>query len=158
MPKADVDLGYAIGLKPEEAIAYFESKGYATGFNWHDIEARAHATSFTVAGVLKQDVLEDIHKSLREHIVNGGTLRDFERQITPTLIRKGWLADRTRLVADDDGVLEGKQLTPRRLRTIFETNMQAAYGAGRYAEQMANAEFRPIWERVAVMDMHTRPL
>ena len=44
MPKADVDLGYAIRLKPEEAIAYFESKGYATGFNWHDIEARAHAT------------------------------------------------------------------------------------------------------------------
>lgn len=36
--------------------------------------------------------------------------------------------------------------------------MQAAYGAGRYAEQMANAEFRPVWERVAVMDMHTRPL
>ena len=28
--------------------------------------------------------------------------------------------------------------------------MQAAYGAGRYAEQMANTEFRPIWERVAV--------
>ena len=24
MPKADVDLGYAIGLKPEEAIAYFQ--------------------------------------------------------------------------------------------------------------------------------------
>ncbi|HAF1675193.1 TPA: phage head morphogenesis protein [Salmonella enterica] len=157
MPTADVDLGYAIGLKPEEAIAYFESKGYTTGFNWHDVEARAHATAFTVAGVLKQDVLEDVHQAMKDHISNGGTLRDFERQLTPVLTRKGWLADRAKLVADGDGVLEGKQLTPRRLRTIFETNMQAAYGAGRYAEQMANAEFRPIWERVAVMDMRTRP-
>ncbi|ECG1391438.1 TPA_asm: phage head morphogenesis protein [Salmonella enterica subsp. houtenae serovar 45:g,z51:-] len=157
MPKADVDLGYAIGLKPEEAIKYFESKGYAIGFNWHDVDARAHATSFTVAGVLKQDILEDIRQAQQAHIDNGGTLRDFERQLTPVLTRKGWLADKARLVADDDGVLEGKQLTPRRLRTIFETNMQAAYGAGRYAEQMANAEFRPIWERVAVMDSHTRP-
>lgn len=157
MPKADVDLGYAIGLKPEEAIKYFESKGYTIGFNWHDVDARAHATSFTVAGVLKQDILEDIRQAQQAHIDGGGTLRDFERQLTPVLTRKGWLADKARLVADEDGVLEGKQLTPRRLRTIFETNMQAAYGAGRYAEQMANAEFRPIWERVAVMDLHTRP-
>ncbi|WPU22575.1 phage minor head protein [Cedecea neteri] len=157
MPKADVDLGYAIGLKPEEAIRYFESKGYTMGFNWHDVEARTHATAFTVAGVLKQDVLTDIHDALQAHIANGGTLRDFERQLTPVLTRKGWLADKAKLVADEDGVLEGKQLTPRRLRTIFETNMQVAYGAGRYEEQMANAEFRPIWERVAVMDLRTRP-
>lgn len=157
MPKADVDLGYAIGLKPEEAIRYFESKGYVIGFNWHDVEARTHATEFTVAGVLKQDILTDIHGALQAHLENGGTLRDFERQLTPTLIRKGWLADKARLIADEDGVLEGKQLTPRRLRTIFETNMQAAYGAGRYEEQMANAEFRPVWERVAVMDLRTRP-
>ncbi|HCB2353219.1 TPA: minor capsid protein [Escherichia coli] len=158
MPKADVDLGYAIGLKPEEAIAYFESKGYTIGFNWHDVEARTHATKFTVAGILKQDILEDVRQAFQTHLDNGGTLRDFERQLTPILTRKGWLTDKARLVADEDGVLEGKQLTPRRLRTIFETNMQASYGAGRYAEQMANAEFRPIWERVAVMDMHTRPL
>lgn len=157
MPKADVNLGYAIGLKPEDAIKYFESKGYTIGFNWHDVEASAHATKFTVAGVLKQDILEDVRQALQTHIDGGGTLRDFERQLTPVLTRKGWLADKARLVADEDGVLEGKQLTPRRLRTIFETNMQAAYGAGRYTEQMANAQFRPIWERVAVMDTRTRP-
>ncbi|HGW5506309.1 TPA: phage minor head protein [Citrobacter koseri] len=158
MPKAEVDLGYAIGLKPEEAIEYFTSKGYVIGFNWHDVDARAHATSFTAAGVLKQDILTDIRQAFQAQLDDGGTLRDFERQLTPTLVRKGWLADKARLVADEDGVLEGKQLTPRRLRTIFETNMQASYGAGRYAEQMANAAFRPIWERVAVMDMNTRPL
>ncbi|EMK5110132.1 minor capsid protein [Escherichia coli] len=152
-----VDLSFAIGLKPEKAIEYFQSKGYTVGFNWHDVEARAHATAFTVAGVLRQDVLQDIRGGLQDALDKGLTLDQFRRQLTPTLIQKGWLADSAKLVADEDGVLEGKQLTPRRLRTIFETNMQSAYGAGRYAEQMANAGDRPYWTRIAVMDMRTRP-
>ncbi|HGC2333084.1 TPA: phage head morphogenesis protein, partial [Escherichia coli] len=51
----DVDLGYAYTLKPEEAIKYFESKGYVIGFRWHDVKDIAHARAFTVAGVLKLD-------------------------------------------------------------------------------------------------------
>lgn len=156
MPE-NVDLSYAIGLRPEKAIEYFQSKGYTIGFNWHDVEARAHTTAFTVAGVLRQDVLQDIRSGLQDALDKGLTLEQFRRQLSPTLIQKGWLADRAKLVADEDGVLEGKQLTPRRLRTIFETNMQSAYGAGRYAEQMANASDRPYWTRIAVMDMRTRP-
>ncbi len=155
MPTANVDLAYAIGLQPEEAIRYFESKGYTIGFNWHDVEARAHATSFTVAGVLKQDVLQDIRDALSESLREGKTFDQFKRQLTPVLEQKGWIGNG--LVADEDGVLQGKQLTPRRLKTIFETNMQVAYNAGRYEEQMANAEFRPIWERIAIMDTRTRP-
>lgn len=153
--KAAVDLSYAIGLKPEEAIRYFEDKGYTIGFNWHDVEARAHATAFTVAGVLKQDVLTDVRNGLSDALANGKTLAEFKKDLIPTLQHKGWMGKG--LVADADGVLEGKQLTPRRLDTIFQTNMQAAYNAGRYEEQLANVEFRPYWERVAVMDTHTRP-
>ncbi|GKW40704.1 hypothetical protein PEC301879_05630 [Pectobacterium carotovorum subsp. carotovorum] len=151
----NVNLGYAIGLKPEEAIRYFESKGYTIGFNWHDVEARAHATAFTVAGILKQDVLEDIRGGLSAALKNGETLEQFRRRLTPVLEQKGWLGKG--LKADEDGVLEGKKLTPRRLKTIFETNMQAAYNAGRYEEQLANAEFRPYWERIGVMDSNIRP-
>ncbi|QAX81073.1 phage head morphogenesis protein [Yersinia hibernica] len=142
-------------LKPEEAIRYFESKGYTIGFNWHDVEARAHATAFTVAGILKQDVLEDVRQSLSDSLRNGTTFEQFKKQLIPALEQKGWMGKG--LVADADGVLEGKQLTPRRLKTIFQTNMQSAYNAGRYEEQLANAEFRPYWERVAVMDRLTRP-
>lgn len=156
MPES-VDLSYAIGLKPEKAIEYFQSKGWAIGFNWHDVEASAHATAFTVAGVLRQDILEDIRGAFQSALDNGQTLEQFRRQLLPVLTQKGWMADKAALVADEDGVLEGKQLTPRRLKTVFETNMQAAYGAGRYAEQMANVADRPYWTRIAVMDSHTRP-
>ena len=150
-----VDLRHAIGLPPDEAIAYFESKGYTFGFNWHDVEASAHANAFTVAGVLKQDVLEDIRKALSVSLKDGGTLADFQKNLIPTLEQKGWMGKG--LVADADGVLQGKQLTPRRLETIFQTNMQAAYNAGRYQEQRANAESRPYLERVAIADSRTRP-
>ncbi|ELW9228602.1 phage head morphogenesis protein, partial [Morganella morganii] len=108
-----VDLRYAIGLPPAEAIAYFESKGYAIGFNYHDVEAQAHAKAFTVAGVLKLDVLQDIRQALTESLKNGETYRDFERRLTPLLEQKGWLGKG--LVADPDtGELHGKRLTPRR--------------------------------------------
>lgn len=58
---------------------------------------------------------------------------------------------------EDTGELHGRQLTPRRLRTIFDTNIQSSYNAGRYQQQMANVADRPYFERVAVMDLHTRP-
>ena len=60
---ADVDLGYAIGLEPAKAIEYFESKGYKIGFRWQDVAAEAHAKAFTVAGVMKVDVLQDIRSA-----------------------------------------------------------------------------------------------
>ncbi|WP_168189593.1 phage head morphogenesis protein [Limnobaculum zhutongyuii] len=156
MPTANgVDLSYAIGVPPAKAIEYFESKGYAVGFNWHDVEASAHASAFTVAGILKQDILEDIRNSLNEHLKNGGTYSDFQKQIIPILEKKGWLG--SGLVADSDGVLQGKRVQPRRLETIYRTNMQAAYNAGRYQEQLSNKDSRPYLERVAIADSRTRP-
>ncbi|MCZ9059643.1 phage minor head protein [Escherichia albertii] len=157
MPTADdVDLGYAYTLKPEEAIKYFESKGYVIGFRWHDVKDIANARAFTVAGVLKLDVLKDIRDGLTAALADGGTFREFAAQLEPLLEKKGWLGKRL-IVDEDTGELYGRQLTPRRLRTIFDTNIQSSYNAGRYQQQMANVADRPYFERVAVMDLHTRP-
>lgn len=92
MPTADdVDLGYAYTLKPEEAIKYFESKGYVIGFRWHDVKDIANARAFTVAGVLKLDVLKDIRDGLTAALADGGTFREFAAQMEPLLESKGWL-------------------------------------------------------------------
>ncbi|MTH47483.1 phage head morphogenesis protein [Intestinirhabdus alba] len=157
MPTADdVDLGYAYTLAPEEAINYFESKGYAIGFNWFDVRDVAHARSFTVAGVMKLDVLQDIRGALQSALENGDTWQEFVKGLLPLLEAKGWMGKG--LVADPEtGELQGKQLTPRRLQTIFDTNIQSSYNVGRYQQQMANVADRPYFERVAVMDSHTRP-
>lgn len=153
---ATPDLAYAIGLKPEEAIRYFEGKGYAIGFKWEDVWQEAHARAFTVAGVMKVDVLQDIRNALGKSVESGGTLAQFQKELMPVLERKGWLG-RGHLVDDQTGEIQGKRLTPRRLETIFRTNMQSAYMAGRFATQLENVDERPWWEYVAVMDNRTRP-
>ena len=152
---SDVSLGYAIGLKPAEAIEYFQAKNFTIGFNWHDVEAETHACGFTVAGILKMDVLGTIHQSLQTALDQGQSQATWEKTIQPELERKGWMG--SGLKADEDGVLEGKQLMPYRLDTIFRTNMQSSYMAGQYQQQLANVSFRPYWEYVAVMDNRTRP-
>ncbi|EBA0288424.1 phage head morphogenesis protein [Salmonella enterica] len=151
-----VDLAYAMQLAPAEAIEYFESKGYATGFNWYDVQAEANAKAFTVAGVLKLDILADIQNGLKPALSDGDTERDIERKLLPLLEQKGWIGKG--LVADPEtGELWGKRLTPRRIGTIFSTSIQSSYAAGRWKQQVANKTERPYWQRVAVMDLHTRP-
>lgn len=152
---AAIDLGYAITLSPKKAIAYFESKGFQLHFDTGAMEDAAHATAFTVSGILKQDVLADIHGALDDALKNGQTLAQFKDALLPTLTRKGWMG--SGLNADEDGVLEGKQLMPYRLDTVFRTNMQSAYMAGRYQRMMDNVQSRPYWEYDAVMDSRTRP-
>ncbi|HZZ04631.1 PBECR2 nuclease fold domain-containing protein [Paraburkholderia sp.] len=150
------DLGYAIGLQPDKAIEYFESKGYKIGFRWQDVAAEAHAKAFTVAGVMKVDVLQDVRQALSDALEKGTTFEDFKKQLSPVLERKGWLG-KGMIVDDETGEIEGKRLTPRRLDTIFRTNMQSAYMAGRYATQLEQVDTHPYWEYVAVLDSRTRP-
>ncbi|MGL5344806.1 MAG: phage minor head protein [Plesiomonas sp.] len=151
-----VDLAYAIGLPPAEAVAYLESKGYAIGLHWYDVYAEAHAKAFTVAGVMKLDVLRDIQDELLKALAEGRVQSEFEQLLLPILERKVWLG-KGLVIDKSTGELLGKRLMPRRLDTIFRTNMQSAYNAGRYREQKANAAHRPFLERVAIMDGHTRP-
>ncbi|KGT95352.1 head assembly protein [Erwinia typographi] len=142
-------------LKPEAAIRYFRSKGINIAFDTRQMQDRAHATSFVVSGILKQDVLTDVHTALAQALEDGQTGAWFKDNLMPQLARKGWLG--SGLKADDDGVLEGRKLMPYRLDTIFRTNTQSAYMAGRYEKMRANVKARPYWQYVAVMDSRTRP-
>ena len=63
MPEA-VSLQAAFRLPPEEAVKYFESKGYKISFDWRQVWQEEHDRVFTVAGVARDDVLFDIRKSL----------------------------------------------------------------------------------------------
>jgi len=150
------DLSYALGLPPERAIKYFEAKGYAFSWDWREVWQEAHAKAFTVAGVMKMDVLTDIRAGVEQALIEGKTLSQFERELEPLLKKRGWLGKgevRNALT----GEVEGRRLAPNRLATIYRTNMQSSYMAGRYQRFVENAAARPFWEYVAVMDNHTRP-
>lgn len=152
---AEVNAGFAMTLSPSRAIAYFQSKGLTPTMSWKDMQDEAHAVEFAVAGITKLDILSDIQNSLTRSLTEGMSFRQFQDELEPLLQRKGWLG--RGLIADDDGVLQGKKLMPYRLDTIFRTNIQSAYAAGRYQWMVANAKERPYWQYNAIMDGRTRP-
>lgn len=151
-----VSLSYALGLPPKDAISYLESKGARITFDWKEVWQNAQAKAFTVAGVARLDVLEDIRGALKTALAEGKTQKWFAQQLEPVLRAKGWWGKRVESGAD------GKAKTvnmgsPARLNLIYRQNMQTAYMAGRYKQMLENADNRPWWRYVAVLDQRTRP-
>lgn len=155
MPK-QIDLSALFGLPPEEAIKAFEAKGYKLSWDWHDTWRDANAKSFTVAKLMRMDVLQDIGGAVRKSLAEGQTQAWFVRRLTPVLQDKGWWGKK--IVVGADGQAEVVQEgSPRRLQTIFRTNLQTAYASGRWKQFQANAADRPYLQYVAVLDGRSRP-
>lgn len=157
MPKADPKiLLQAFGLPPEKAVAFFEAKGYKITFDWHEMRDSAHAKTFTVAKAMTLDILQDFNGMCRKALSEGITLKKFQDELEPRLRAKGWWGKKE--VVAPDGETRTVQLgSPWRLRTIYQTNLQTAYMAGRYKSMMASVRTRPFWQYIAVMDAKTRP-
>ncbi|MCK9420231.1 MAG: phage minor head protein [Nitrospirae bacterium] len=153
---SDVDLLYAIGLPPEQAIEYFKSKGYAYSWDWQEIWQEAQSLSFTVAKAMRLDVLQTIRDELQKALDDGMMLRDFQKNLEPKLKALGWWGKSE--IIDADGVVSSVQLgSAWRLQTIYDTNMSTSYMSGRWKEYMENTDDRPWFQYVAVMDSKTRP-
>ena len=155
MPRPD--LSYAIGLTPVEAVQYFRSKGIAVTENWHDLWQEAHARAFTVAGVAKLDLLQDIRGAVDTAIKEGRTERWFLNELAPILKKKGWWGKKEVTNPDTGEVRHVRQGSPSRLKLIYRQNTQSAYMAGRYKQQLENADSAPYLCYIAVLDQKTRP-
>jgi len=153
----DIDLAYCMKLSPKEAIAYFQNKGYAITWNWEALWQDAHAKAFTVAKVTRLDILQDIREAVQKALSEGKTFRWFEKELTPVLQAKGWWGKQEHVDERTGEVTDVQLGSPWRLQTIFRTNVQTAYMAGRYAAQMQNIDDHPYWQYVAILDSHTRP-
>ncbi|WP_025132393.1 phage minor head protein [Pseudomonas sp. PH1b] len=150
------DLKAIFGLEPSNAIAYLKSKGYAVTWDWRDMLDKAHDQAFTVAKAMRLDLLSDIRGALETALQEGQTLKQFIAALQPTLESQGWWGKQ--VIVDSDGVGELVQLgSPRRLKTIYQTNLQSAYMAGRKAEMEQTTETHPYWMYVAILDGKTRP-
>ena len=143
-------------LPPALAIKYFTSKKNKLSWDWYEVWQNAHKKAFTVAKVTREDILKDIRSSLDKALVEGKTFHEFQKELKPILQKKGWWGEQ--FVVDSKGNAEKVQLgSMYRLKTIYRVNMQTSYQAGRYETQLDNAEDRPYWQYVAVMDSSTRP-
>jgi len=146
-----------VNLPPAEAVEWFRAKGYQISWGWQDVYAEQHGRAFTVAKAMRMGVLEDIRGAVDHAIAEGATLREFARDLTPRLQAAGWWGG-TRMVDPRTGEEKDVQLgSPRRLETIFDTNLRTAYAAGEVERQERTKARRPYLRYVAILDGGTRP-
>lgn len=146
-----------LDLPPAEAVKYFAAKGETLSWDYTDVWREAHTHAFTVAKVTSLEILRTIRVEVEKAIGAGQTFESFRRTLTPRLQDLGWWGRQEVVDADTGEVTQVQLGSLRRLRTIYQTNVQTAYMAGRYQRLLANVADRPYWRYVAVMDSRTRP-
>lgn len=134
-----------------EAIEFFNAKNIVVSpDSWRDVWASEHVHAFTVARVTAIDVLEDIRKAVGKAVADGTSIQQFKSGLSRLLAAKGWFSEKR---DRPPGALTGP-----RLETIYRTNLQSAYQAGRFKQLVETAHVRPYWMYDAVGDHRTRPL
>lgn len=131
------------GMAPEGAISYLESLGIAVTWDWKEQLSVIRRRAFTVAKVAKADVLQAVHDELKKASTSGVSYEQWKESTSAMLRTKGWSTK-------DDG-------SAWRLDTIFRTNMQSAYHAGRYERLRGTSDRFGFWQYRAVGDRRSRP-
>ncbi len=116
---------------PKDAIDHLRSKGYKLTFDYDELTKQAHHKAFTVAKVTRIDILHDIFNSFDKAISNGQTFKDFQKDIKPTLQKKGWWGEKE-IINPSTGEIKKIKVDSHRLRNIYKTNMRVAYSKQRY--------------------------
>lgn len=126
----------------KEAVEWFRRRVPITDKQLAALEASARAKAFWVAGIAQLDVVNDVWAAIDDAIEKGTTLEDFKKTVGDKLERawKGTVKD-----------------PPRRIETIFRTNVQTAYSAGRHAQltEPSILRTRPYWRLVVTLDSRT---
>lgn len=159
MPKPAVtpaELAALLNQPPEAAVEFFRAKGLELTWNWHDQWRDAHSRAFTVAKLARLDILQDIQDAVQRALDTGEAEAEFKKRMGALLQQKGWWGKK--IVVGADGQAEVVQEgSPRRLSTIFRTNLQSAYMAGRWKQFAGEAAEAPYVQYIAIMDGRTRP-
>ncbi|MFG6462305.1 phage minor head protein [Roseateles sp. DXS20W] len=150
-----VDLRF--NLEPRKALEFFRGKGYATSFGWQEVWQYEHDLAFTVAKMMNVDLLRDVRMAVDKAIAEGWTKQQFRDALEPRLVEAGWWG-KAEMTDPDTGEIKQVQLgSPRRLQTIFETNIQTSYAAGHWAQIRQTKDDAPYLMYDAVNDAQTRP-
>ena len=120
------------GPVPQEALAYFRRKKLRPSFDHRDVWREEHTSSFVVAKAMELDVLTAIRGELDTALAEGLTERQFAKNLRPTLERLGWWGKGQLLDPLTGEVRQVRLGSPRRLRTIYRTNLRTARAAGQW--------------------------
>lgn len=130
---------------PAEVKGYFADKSLKPAFSWQDVWGEEHAYAFTVAKAVDLELLTAFKSTIQASIDAGEGLESWKKRILPELQRLGW--DRPRTVSDPTGAWKDKQVNfaaPRRLETIFWSNVRTARAAGQWERIQRTKEGLPF--------------
>jgi len=102
-------------------------------------------------------VLADIKGAVQQALDSGQTETWFKAQLVDTLKAKGWWGPQVVVDADTQEARIVQAGSLRRLQTIYRTNLQSAYMAGRHRQALEQRDRAPWAQYLAVMDQRTRP-
>ena len=133
-----------LDLPFDEAIEFFRNKVNIPTATWKDLWKAMHARVFSVAGAMKEELIEDLRIAVEKGIFEGMTLTDFRKDFETIIQKHGW---------------KYKGGKAWRTAVIFNTNISVAYATGHY-DQMMDAEVlkaRPYLCYVRASASHPRP-
>lgn len=106
------------------------------------LEHRQQKRAHRIAGVSNLKLVDQVVKAVHHAVTDGETLADFKKRVGKKLVSE-WAGT----VANPGS----------RIETIFRTNVQTAYQAGRMREMLEpdTLELRPFWRFSAILDMRT---
>lgn len=129
-------------LPPTGAVDYLRNLTPVTKDLFDGLSKQYRADALTIAGVNDQRIIQKVRDALGEVVMQGGTPADFRSAVNA--------------IIDEAGAAE---LAAFEIDTVFNTNVQKAYSAGRY-EQMTDASVMdalPFWQYWTVGDDRVRP-
>lgn len=132
-------------MEPAKAVEYLEARGYKVSKSWKDMTKDEFKRAFTVAGVMKIDILKKFRESLEEALREGVPFEEWKKRITKEFADAGWI---------DDPEVQ-KVTTKSRLDNIYRTNLQSAYMRGRFEQMDEVADLRPYYRVIAIRDKST---
>ena len=131
------------GLVDKAAFEHFKAKKILPGFSHYDVWLYQHSLAFTVAKMMDADMLAEVKDAIEAAQRNGTAFADFKKRLKPYLMAKGWWGEQV-MTDPLDGEPKLVQLgSTRRLKTIFNTNMQTAFAAGQWQRIQANKKALP---------------
>ena len=128
-----------------EAIAWFRQRVPVTKEEWDRIESRARRRAFMVSDAHRLSTVSETWRSLDAALTRGLTFAQWKKTTAAALL-KAW-----------GGTVKNPGW---RLETIWRTNTQSAYAAGRWRQltHPSVLRMRPFWLYDAVLDSRTTAL
>ena len=118
-----------------EALEYAHNKKIVLPAEFYSMDLKTRQMATTVSFLSSLEQIETVIKAVNKSIADGGTFNDFQK-----------------LIAESEIILPKHYLD-----NVFRTNIQNAYGHGRWQQQQRNKTKRPYLMYSAINDSRVRP-